>query len=94
VTPPLWLPGVVKTYDVRRRCGVLTPMMSDRYGVRYPFDGGKDVHFSAKCVEGDEPVKVGCYVYFQDFVFGERRTARVVMYKDCEGRHTSSEEDD
>ena len=76
-----WLRGVVKTYDTRRLCGVITPM-----------DGGKDVHFSAKCVEGDGCVGFGDDVYFQDFISGDRRTACAVLKID-EMSSSSSDDD-
>jgi len=68
-------------YDARRLCGVITPM-----------DGGNDVHFSAKCVESDGRVGINDNVYFQDFISGDRRTARAVLKID-ETWSSSSEDD-
>ena len=62
-----WLRGVVKMYNASRRFGFLLPM-----------DGGKNVRFLSKCVEGGASVKVGSRVHFQDFVSGDRRNAHAV----------------
>ena len=51
---------------------------SRRFGFLLAMDGGKDVRFLSKCVEGGASVTVGSRVHFQDFVSGDRRNAHAV----------------